>query len=59
MWNLLDKQWDWDGEKQERKANELHNFEERVDYLPVRGTKSFSDIYQKSNVAVFEPAKYA
>lgn len=52
------KQWDWDGEKQVSDTNELHNFEEWVDHLPVRGTRSLSDIYQRSNVVIFEPAKY-
>jgi len=37
----------------------LHNFEERVDHPLIRGTRSLSDIYQRCNVAVFEPAEYA
>lgn len=53
------KQWDWDGKKQAKEANELHNFEERVKNPPVRGTRSLTDIYQRYNVAVFEPVEYA
>ena len=37
----------------------MHNFEERVDHPPVRGTRSLSSIYQRWNVVVFEPAGYA
>jgi len=37
----------------------LHNFEERVDHPLIRGTRSLSDIYQRCNVAVFEPGEYA
>lgn len=52
------KQWNWDEDKQEMEANELQNLEERIDHLPVRGTRSLSDIYQRCNVAVFEPVEY-
>lgn len=34
------KQWNWDKDKQEMEANELQNLEERIDQLPVRGTRS-------------------
>nr|CAN65499.1 hypothetical protein VITISV_010671 [Vitis vinifera] len=33
-------------------------FNENIDDIPVRGTKSLSDIYQMCNVAVFEPAGF-
>ena len=29
-----------------------------MDEEPIRGTKSLSDIYQRCNVAVMEPARY-
>ena len=38
-----------------------HNFEfldENIDDIPVRGTKSLSDIYQRCNVVVFEPTRF-
>ena len=50
------KQWDWKGKNQEREANELHNFEERVDHPPSWGIKSLLNIYQGCNLNVFEPA---
>ena len=31
-------------------------FDEDIDDVPVRGTRSLSDVYERSNVAVFEPA---
>lgn len=34
------------------------NPEEQIDDVPVRGTIPLLDIYQRCNVAVFEPAKY-
>lgn len=46
-------------EKQEKEANELHNFEERVDDPLVWGTRSLTHFNQRYNVAVFERVEYA
>lgn len=29
-----------------------------VDHIPVRGTRVLSDVYQRSNIAIWEPAHY-
>ena len=49
-----DDKWSWDAKKNQ-------NFEfldENIDDIPIRDTKSLSDIYQRCNVAVFEPAGF-
>ena len=46
--------WSWENDKklefQEENAN--------IDDEPVRGTRSLSDIYQRCNIAIIEPARY-
>ena len=46
--------WSWDAKKNQ-------NFEfldENIDDIPIRDTKSLSDIYQRCNVTVFEPVGF-
>ena len=40
------------------KKTSLSRQDEMVDHLPVKGTRQLSDIYQRCNVAVCEPAGY-
>ncbi|CAL5381550.1 unnamed protein product [Camellia sinensis] len=55
---MENEQWNWDdGEKDQFLAN-LQPFEDNVDDPPVRGTRLLSDIYQRCNVAVTEPAGF-
>ncbi|CAL5368182.1 unnamed protein product [Camellia sinensis] len=46
--------WSWENDKK----LEIQEENDDVDDEPVRGTKSLSDIYQRCNVAVMEPAGY-
>ena len=39
-------------------AYPLQNQDELIDDAPVRGTRLLSDIYERCNVAVLEPAGY-
>ena len=56
--------WDWINSKvehfkgSESKELQEENIDESIDHIPVRGTKLLSDIYNKCNVAVLEPADY-
>nr|GMD89755.1 Retrovirus-related Pol polyprotein from transposon TNT 1-94 [Ipomoea batatas] len=34
------------------------HLDENIDHVPVRGTRTLSDIYERCNVAVFEPANF-
>lgn len=55
---LKDEQWDWNEESLVPNNNSRFDYNELVDDQPVRGTRSLSDIYQRCNVAIFEPAGY-
>ncbi|RVW50050.1 Retrovirus-related Pol polyprotein from transposon RE2 [Vitis vinifera] len=51
---MEDDKWSWDAKKNQ-------NFEfldENIDDIPVKGTKSLYNIYQRCNVAVFEPVGF-
>ncbi|KAK9122098.1 hypothetical protein Syun_019715 [Stephania yunnanensis] len=54
--------WDWNGEKSA--SNLLHNSkfqlkeDELIDDVPIRGTRSLAEIYQRCIVAVLEPADF-
>lgn len=37
---------------------DTHYLDDNIDDVPTRGTRSLSDIYERSNVAVFEPAEF-
>ncbi|KAL5756720.1 hypothetical protein ACOSQ2_021466 [Xanthoceras sorbifolium] len=63
-----DEQWDWknlqriggfsqdqvDNSPQKQTTNQWQN--ELEDDPPIRGTRSLSDIYQRCNMAIYEPA---
>lgn len=53
--------WNWSNEKNESDSQfPVHlNQDEMVDDPAVRGTRSLTDIYQRCNVAVLEPAGYS
>ncbi|KAA3487218.1 Retrovirus-related Pol polyprotein from transposon TNT 1-94 [Gossypium australe] len=44
----------WDADKK----TEFHEEDDDIDNEPIRETRSLSDIYQRCNVAVMEPARY-
>ncbi|RVW24162.1 Retrovirus-related Pol polyprotein from transposon TNT 1-94 [Vitis vinifera] len=51
---MEDDKWSWDAKK-----NQNFKFlDENIDDIPLRGTKSLSNIYQRCNVAVFEPVGF-
>lgn len=55
---MEDKQWIWE-ETIEREFPEFsQELDDKIDDVPVRGTRLLSDIYARSNVAVFEPAEF-
>jgi hypothetical protein len=47
--------WNW----KDNKNIEFQEENEDIDDEPIRGTRSLSDIYQRCNVAIMEPAGYA
>ncbi|XP_074379364.1 retrovirus-related Pol polyprotein from transposon TNT 1-94 isoform X2 [Apium graveolens] len=51
---LESESWKWENEKQV----EIQEENENVDDEPVKGTRLLSEIYQKCNVALMEPAGY-
>ncbi|KAM7516070.1 hypothetical protein LguiA_005653 [Lonicera macranthoides] len=46
--------WNWENDK----TLEIQEENDDMDDVPVRGTRSLSDVYQRCNVAVREPAGY-
>ncbi|XP_015163891.1 uncharacterized protein [Solanum tuberosum] len=55
---LKDEQWEWNEESQVKNHNSQLDYDDLVDDQPIRGTRSLSDIYERCNVVVFEPAGY-
>jgi len=62
---MEDKQWKWEEpeekhesstEKKESSTWEIIN--DNIDYESVRGTRSLSEIYESSNIAICEPAEF-
>ncbi|KAL6343146.1 hypothetical protein AAG906_020935 [Vitis piasezkii] len=51
---MEDEKWNWEDAKQNNKdwQNDM------VDDVPVKGTRLFSDVYQRYNIAICEPADY-
>ncbi|KAF2320970.1 hypothetical protein GH714_032279 [Hevea brasiliensis] len=55
---MEDEQWNWEKGKQKQIPNDLQDANEDIDDQPVRGTRLLSEIYQKCNVAILEPAGF-
>lgn len=55
---LEDEQWEWNEESRAKNHNSQLDYDDLVDDQPIRGTRSLFDIYERCNVAVFEPAGY-
>ena len=53
---MEDRQWNWVESIKMQLPKVPQYFDEDIDDVPVRGTRSLSDVYERSNVAVFEPA---
>lgn len=52
---------EWNSEEQndeEQNIEQQLNSEQNVDVTPIRGTRSLTDIYERCNVAVMEPASF-
>ena len=50
--------WSWNTVEKKLIADPIQNQDELVDDPPVRGTRLLSDVYQRCNVAILEPARY-
>jgi len=55
---MANEQWNWNDTKNNPIADPLQNPDELVNDHPVRGTRLLSDVYERCNVAVLEPAGY-
>ena len=55
---MEDQQWSWEEPIRKHLQKFPKFFDDVVDDIPVRGTRSLSEIYQRSNIAVLEPAKF-
>lgn len=55
---MEDKQWSWEESSEKQLPVNSQYLDDSEDDDPVRGTRSLSDIYERSNVAVFEPAEF-
>lgn len=53
-----DQQWIWEGDECKQVPDFSFIQDENVDDPPVRGTRLLSDIYERCNVAVLEPANF-
>ena len=55
---MEDRQWDWK-ESIKKQLQEVPQYsDDDIDEVPVRGTRSLSDVYERSNVAVLEPENF-
>ncbi|KAI4313237.1 hypothetical protein L6164_026230 [Bauhinia variegata] len=55
---MEDQQWSWEKPIMKQLPEIPQLFDDDVDDIPVRGTRSLSEIYQLSNVAILEPAEF-
>ena len=53
-----DRQWNWGESIKMQLPEVLQYFDKDIDDVPVRGTRSLSDVYERNNVAVFEPTEF-
>ncbi|KAI4329001.1 hypothetical protein L6164_021308 [Bauhinia variegata] len=55
---MEDQQWSWEKPIMKQLPEIPQLFDDDVDDIPIRGTRSLSEIYQLSNVAILEPAEF-
>ncbi|RVX14987.1 Retrovirus-related Pol polyprotein from transposon TNT 1-94 [Vitis vinifera] len=55
---MEDRQWNWEESIKMKLPKVPQYFDEDIDDVPVRGIRSLSDVYERNNVAVFEPAEF-
>lgn len=55
---MEDRQWNWEESIKMQLPKVPQYFDEDIDDVPVRGIRSLSDVYERNNVAVFEPAEF-
>ncbi|KAJ8751984.1 hypothetical protein K2173_000730 [Erythroxylum novogranatense] len=55
---MENKQWSWEESIEKLLPENSQYLDDDFDVVPVRGTRPLSDIYERSNVAVFEPAEF-
>ncbi|RVW95066.1 Retrovirus-related Pol polyprotein from transposon RE1 [Vitis vinifera] len=55
---MENRQWNWEESIKMQLPKVPQYFDEDIDDVPVRGIRSLSDVYERNNVAVFEPAEF-
>ena len=65
---MEDKQWKWEQpeeqlgsstEQQEQQESPvLEIVDDNIDDEPIRGTRTLTEIYERSNIAIYEPAEF-
>lgn len=55
---MENEKWSWNDTEKMSIDDPLQNQDELIDDAPVKGTRLLSDIYERCNVAVLEPAGY-
>ena len=58
---MENKQWSWEEPKEpiKKQLPEIpQHLDDDIDEIPIRGIRLSSEIYERSNVAIFEPAEF-
>jgi len=55
---MEDKQWSWEESIKKQLPDIPQHSDDDIDYVPVRGTRPLSEIYERSNVAILEPTEF-
>ena len=55
---MENEKWSWNDTEKMSIDDPLQNQDELIDDAPVKGTRLLSDIYERCNVVVLEPAGY-
>ena len=55
---MENEKWSWNDTEKMPIADPLQNQDQLIDDAPVSGTRLLSDVYERCNVAVLEPARY-
>ncbi|KAA0039658.1 Retrovirus-related Pol polyprotein from transposon TNT 1-94 [Cucumis melo var. makuwa] len=53
---FADEEWDWTVEVEEKQQKVSLDLDELVDDVPIRGTRLLSEVYERSNIVVLQPA---
>ncbi|KAI4357146.1 hypothetical protein L6164_001113 [Bauhinia variegata] len=55
---MENKQWSWEDSVKKHEPEVPQDSGDDKDDVPIRGTRSLSEIYEKCNVAILEPAEF-